>query len=594
MHLTNPFRHKALDRLVPFGIKAVLLAWLVAACIVLFDLADGSLYLGDVDDDLRKLQIEHLISSGNWFDTRLPMIAMPEPYFSPWSRIVDLPYVLIAKALSYWIGLEAASQLAYWAWPLLMLAVFCLLLLQIVSRMLPPGGKLSGIAIAAMLLSMSLSIWEFSPGRVDHHNFQLLISMLIFLGLLMWSPRGAVICAVGIVLSVAIGLELLPIIALILLAICLAWVVDRQGSSVFFRYVSFSVVVVVPAVALPFLGLSGLFSTQCDAFSAPYAAALLGYGLIGAAAVTLCEGMSARTRLLVLAGGGILLLLGLAILFPVCLGGPYHMIDPLSRSLWLDRVWQEHSILIFFREGYFPQLFLIAAMALIVIVATPGVWRDWNAGRTGLTIVYLVVLSTLLLTVLQTRYIRFPVAFASLLLPMLLATLRDTPQLIGRLAVSASFVLGALGLALHLSVPVHLRALDEVDFLSFGACEDADLSALGSLPPGRIMATMALGLNIAAHLPDGVTTAGISFHRSSPGMKRIIQAFLSQDPQTRREALLPFDYVAICRFNLPRSVVSSSLFSVLTLGGDWPGLLPLNTADDGPLVIYKIDHAKLQ
>ena len=62
----------------------------------LFDALDGVNFLGDIDDDLRAVQIRLLVEGGAWFDRTIPMIQMPEAYISPWSRLVDLPYAIFA------------------------------------------------------------------------------------------------------------------------------------------------------------------------------------------------------------------------------------------------------------------------------------------------------------------------------------------------------------------------------------------------------------------------------------------------------------------------------------------------------------------
>jgi hypothetical protein len=60
-----------------------LLALCVALPMVLFDTIDGVNFLGDIDDQLRAVQIRLLVEGGSWFDRTIPMIQMPEAYVSP-------------------------------------------------------------------------------------------------------------------------------------------------------------------------------------------------------------------------------------------------------------------------------------------------------------------------------------------------------------------------------------------------------------------------------------------------------------------------------------------------------------------------------
>jgi hypothetical protein len=178
--------------------RLVVVALVVSFAIVLFDLADGALYFGDADDVLRALQIRELLRSGDWFDRTLPFISMPEPYVSPWSRLVDLPYAVLAKGLAPLVGDEAGLKAAFLIWPPIMLVGYCLLVVAIVQQMLPEGKVLETPALVATMLAMALSIWEFSPGRIDHHNVQLLTILCIFWGLITWTRWGAIVSGVAV------------------------------------------------------------------------------------------------------------------------------------------------------------------------------------------------------------------------------------------------------------------------------------------------------------------------------------------------------------------------------------------------------------
>ena len=573
--------------------RLTLVALLVAFAIVAFDLADGSLYLGDIDDVLRALQVRELLRSGAWFDRTLPMIAMPEAYVSPWSRLVDLPYFVLAKGLSPFFGAETGLKAAFLVWPPIMLVAYCLLVVLIVKEMLPKGKILETPALVATMLAMALSIWEFSPGRIDHHNVQLLSILCIFYGLIRWTRWSAVMSGVAVVVSTAVGLELLPLVALVLAAVSGGWILRRPGSAKFYPAFGVAVALAAPLAGLLLIGVNGIVATECDAFSAPYVSGLVGYGLVTAVTAFLLAQSGPRSRAIVLVAAGVALIALLAVSFPLCLNGPYHMIDPLSRALWLERVWQEHSILLFFEQGYFAHLLALGVLLVVLVLALPEVISAWRSGNTGTSIVFAVAVAALVLTCLQTRYIRFPTALVPLFIPLVLAAVNDGQKLALRLLAGSIGALATVGGVLHLAIPVHLRDLDVVDFMAFGDCKDPDLSDLASLPPGRIIAPTSLGLYMADRLPSGMTIAGISFHRSSPGIKRILEAFLSLDSQTRQAALAPFDYLAVCRFALPTTIADTTLYAALTHGGSWPGLMRLTKDPDAKLQIYRIDHASL-
>lgn len=576
-----------------------LLALGVAVPLMLFDIVDGVNFLGDIDDDLRAVQIRLLAGGGSWFDRTIPMIEMPEAYVSPWSRLVDLPYVAIAWLLTPVLGMETALQAAFWIWPPLMLVLFCGLVVSTLRAMLDGIMPLEPIGVIGSVLLMWLALWEFSPGRVDHHNVQLLLIMLTFCGLGLWTPKGAVLAGVGCAGSVAVGLELLPLIALVLGGVSLCWVLDRPGSRAFATSLGLSILAVTPLLGLALIGPAGLASTQCDALSAPYALALAGYGGITAALAALSlrsemigrTGMIGRGILVAVAGGALVGLL--AWQFPLCLEGPYHMIDPLSRTYWLDRVEQEKSFLLYFQHGKTAELIVLGALVAITALAAPIVVSTIRDGRSGVVIIYVCAVAALALALLQTRYIRFPAALVPLFVPFALHMVSRDTKAGARLLGAVVVVVAGTGLLLKALAPAPSDSIDAVDYLTYAGCKQPDVSILDEVTPGRIMMPAWLGLRLLDQLPQGISVAAVSFHRAAPGMRRILQSFISDDSQTRRLALEGFDYVALCRLPVPASIAADNLFTVVARGGDWPGLTPLSGEED-EFMLFEIDHAQLR
>ena len=180
------------------GFAASLLIF-YAACLalVLGDVADGKLFHGDVDDQLRALQIEHLFAGkAGWFDLTLTFVQMPEAYVSPWSRLVDLPYVVLATLFGLALPATDSLKLAFLVWPPVLLAVFAALVVA-VARRLADGIVLSrlteALALVAMAVTMVTGVLEFAPGRIDHHNVQLVAMLVIALGLARWDRLGGIL-----------------------------------------------------------------------------------------------------------------------------------------------------------------------------------------------------------------------------------------------------------------------------------------------------------------------------------------------------------------------------------------------------------------
>jgi hypothetical protein len=177
----------------PF-LRTFLTVYITGLAIVLFDLADGLLFVGDVDDQIRELQIRYLMSpDGRWFNLTLPFISMPEAYVSPWSRLIDLPYVAIATLLRPFMPIDQALSFSFRIWPPLMLALFCLPVASTVKRLMAdqPTSRLSSLLmLMLMTILMAVAVFEFSPGRIDHHDGQLVAMMLMVSGLVRWDRLG--------------------------------------------------------------------------------------------------------------------------------------------------------------------------------------------------------------------------------------------------------------------------------------------------------------------------------------------------------------------------------------------------------------------
>ncbi|MEZ2127095.1 MULTISPECIES: hypothetical protein [unclassified Sinorhizobium] len=571
----------------------------VGLILVLIDLADGRPFMADVDDQMRELQIRYLMSAyGNWYDLRLPFVSMPDVYTSPWSRLVDLPYVAVAKMLMPFVSPQRAVGLAFHIWPPLMLAIFSLLAASIVQRLMVGFElrKLSyQISLAIMTFAMTMAVLEFAPGRIDHHNAQIITMLMVIDGLARWDRRGGMMIGAGSALSVVIGLECLPFVVVAYGGLVLCYIQGARGVRELLIAASVSMVAVTAFSALAFIGPGGIVSTQCDAFSAPYIALMCGFSLI----LGLCAAIQWATllrRAIVLTFLSVALLVTAGMLFPSCLAGPYSIIDPLSRELWFDRIWQEHSFLYFYGNGQYDVLVLLALLTAATILAFPIALAKVQAREPGLAIIYGVALSSILVTLLLTRYIRFPAAFLSLFLPPTIAWLIDRHRFprARRLAASCAAAGGVGFGVLYFVIPPRNWNFDAVDYMAFSECKGQDFSVFLKVPPGRIAVPQGLSLPVLFAAPPGFSVGAVPFHRSSPGMRRMFEAFRSSDAEVRRSALAPFDYVAVCRFPLKADPKDAPLYAALAAGKSWPGLQRIEPPAKTDFQLFSIDHLKLQ
>lgn len=576
---------------------AFLTVYLTGLIMVLADLADGKLFHEDVDNGMRALQIRTLLSEeGRWFDLTLPMIATPDAYVSPWSRLVDLPYVLLARMFELFMPAGVALEWAFLIWPPLLLGLFSWLCVLIIEQLLGEVGlsRLRHLLLHALAtVLMAIAVLEFAPGRIDHHNLQIIAMAAIMLGLLRWDRAGGWLIGSSSALSVVIGLECLPFVVIVFAGLVVCHVFNGRAAAPVLGGAATAVLATSMVCAAAFLGPNvGL--AQCDAFSAPYLMLMAGGSLILLVSANAGAAFALPVRLLLIAVMTALLLAATGWIYPECLRGPYHMIDPLSRTLWFDRIWQEKSFLLFFRNGQYEMLIYLALQAMIVLSAVPLMWGKARR-KPGLVISWLLAAAALVLTLVVTRYIRFPAALVPLFLPAVIASvLTGSGPVQRRMAGALAGAVLLAGASLSVLVPPAEQHFDNVDFMSFDECGEQDFSVLAEVSPGRIAVPLGLAMPLAEVLPEGFSVVNVPFHRAAPGMKRMFEAFTAQDPEVRRAALAPFDYVAVCRFMLKSEDGYTGLYSALAAGEDWPGLIRIDQPRRSDFQLFRIDHAGLR
>ncbi|MCD2171582.1 hypothetical protein [Rhizobium sp. C4] len=550
------------------------------------------------------MQIRQLLAGKGWYDLTLSGIAMPGPYVSPWSRLIDAPYVAITWVLSHLMPIEQAVKLAFNLWPPVLMLVFAWFSAGCMKKLMPAGQRPALLHVLVAALAMSYASLEFVPGRIDHHNVQLVTLAAASYGVLCWSVAGGVLMAVALALSVTIGLETLPLITVLWAGLGLAWIGKRPGADDIFRAFSASIAIAAPLATLVFAGPAVMFGVHNDIFSAPYLAAFTGFGLISALAATLLPANAAMaTRFAALAIPGLLLLAGIVATMPGVLAGPYAIIDPLSRSLWLEHVDQEHTVLLLIRSGQISATFNLALQVTISLCAGGLALRSLRAGQAGPAVVLAMGVAAFMANLDAFRFIRFPAAILPLFIPQMLGHIASRPPQAQKRLVSifGAIVLGSAcvfqAIASLMPVQRELNAVDAADFLMNDTCSAADRKAMKALPLGRYMVTPAVGLAILEQQVPGVDVADISYHRASPGMRLMFEALYSADPAARKEGLSPFDYVAFCtypeaakaRFTPP----GGSLFEALLKDAANPALIPQPVAGSRHLKLYRIDHDRL-
>jgi hypothetical protein len=161
-------------------------AWCALAAVLLFVLLPESgptplsEWLGDTDDAVRLVSVRELLAGAPWFDTTLPRIGAPEPLVSHWSRLIDAPLALLMLLLRPLFGAQGAEIATRLVWPVLLFFILQLMISREACRRAGPWALMFAVALPVLSI---MPLVQFRPGRIDHHNVQILCAVA---GLMFW------------------------------------------------------------------------------------------------------------------------------------------------------------------------------------------------------------------------------------------------------------------------------------------------------------------------------------------------------------------------------------------------------------------------
>ncbi|MBU6461843.1 hypothetical protein [Bradyrhizobium sp.] len=223
----------------------------------------------DTDDAMRLVEVRDLINGQGWFDLSQYRLD-PPGVLMHWSRVVDLPLAASIVALKPLIGIHDAGSVTLFLWPLPLLAGAVALVVAI-ARRLNNGLVVSQISAAVLAVLAVRHFVHFRPGVIDHHNVQidLLLALILFTLQIERSAIKAAMAGLVASLSLAIGVEMLPVITAISIAVVGLFIwrgvrVGRQIAAFGIALASSSLV-----LALALLPRRELVSSVCDSLGGP-------------------------------------------------------------------------------------------------------------------------------------------------------------------------------------------------------------------------------------------------------------------------------------------------------------------------------------
>lgn len=490
----------------------------------------SQLRLPDTDDAVRLQQIRDWLAGQAFGDLTQYRLGNGVPMH--WSRLADLVPGGLIVGLSPLVGRHAAELAAVIVWPGVLFALALALTARIARVMLVSAP--TAIVIAALAFPASAM---FVPGRIDHHGLQLVL--LLGLVAAMLHPRGmASGVAIGLAstLSLVVGVETAPFLALAAVLAVLGWVASRPGSTAQLRGLGVALAAGLLAARMIFAPMAFAFPA-CDGFTQQvWLASLIGAAGVMALAV-LGRMSSARPVRLGLAAV-VAVAMGGAILWvaPACLS-PYGGVDPAVAARWLAKVAEAQPL---FAAPLFIAIGQVGVMLAGIVAAALALRRTRDPGW---AILLLFQGTALAISVWQIRGASAGALLAAPALAWLVGVARTKGvlALAGAWLVSAGIVYPLVGNNL-IPVPspfsVRSRPLASCD-------TPAQVAALASLPRGRIAGPIDLGGWGTAATSHGFLAA--PYHRNNAGNAAAFAIF--DGPRARALAIARswrVDYVATC------------------------------------------------
>jgi len=320
--------------------------------------------LGDTDDNMRYLQVRDWLAGQGWFDLRQYRLDPPDGANIHWSRLVDLPIAGLMLLFRLFMDAGQADRWACAIAPLIPLLPLMLGLGFIARRLSRPG---SGAWIIAALapLGAPMGLAMFMPLRIDHHGWQLALTVTMLAGIVdpKW-VRGGLVAGLSSALSLAIGMEMMVYLAGAGALIALRWVF-KEGAA---RRMTPYALALGGGTALCFLVFASNANRApvCDALS-PVWVATMGGAAGGMLLLTLLPLTGWRQRLIAgMIVGGIVGGFAFAS-WPQCFTSAYQ-IDPQLERLWLSHIREAKPITAQSLSAAIPMIALPLGGALAALI----------------------------------------------------------------------------------------------------------------------------------------------------------------------------------------------------------------------------------
>ena len=500
----------------------------------------------DPDDIMRLLQVRDVMGGQAWLDLHQYRVdAANGGVLMHWSRLVDIPLLLVIGALTPLLGEAGAEVAALTIVPLITLLISMMLTARIVWKVL--GEEPITMTCIAMVLSVPL-LFQLTPMRIDHHGWQIVGGLIAVNGIMaqrVW--LGGLIAGLAMAAWLSISLEGLPLAA----AICalMAW---RWWSDARKRGWLAWVMAGLAGGSVLFYGLTknvrGLV-TFCDAIG-PAHIAMFVFGAVVLGALAWANPKTRMTLLagFALAGGG-----ALALLFytaPDCAGSSFSRLDPVLTKFWYEQVseglplWHQ-TLSDALQIAVFPLLGILASLRFIRSSegALKTFWIEYSA----------LLLAAFLVAMLVARAGALAAALAAVPMGWQIAEwlrkIREMKRPLQRVLAMIALV-AVLAPAMPVKAVQGLLPAQNSANLQISAkasaCNIAESAKLlANLPKGEIFAPLDISPRLLLETHHSVVATG--HHRGEKSMLFVIETLTSPADKAKKALQQRgSNYIALC------------------------------------------------
>ncbi|MGX8011695.1 GtrA family protein [Mesorhizobium sp. ORM8.1] len=552
-------------------------------------------YGGDNDSMVRLVEVRDLLAGQSWFDLHQYRMGVSGGFLMHWSRLVDAPIALIIMASeALGAGVETAERAARIIWPTLLYGLTIFVIMRASRRFAGANVAMPSVVLSTAALFFLVI---FSPGVIDHHNVQLLLTAAS-LCLLMVSPSwrpAAVLSGICSGLTLAVGMETAPYVAMLGACAAVLFIVDEKerptARGFGLGFAGIASIVFVATIRPADWGVA-----QCDAFSSfQFAvAALSGFGLAAIAGLSVAS--TARARLILMLALAAMVAAVVLVLFPQCLASPYAGIDQRvmddiveAQPFWRVAVTQ-------------PKLMAARYVTPFIAIVLIGLQLRSRRLRREEALTAVLLVTAFIVSLWQVRGSTFSIAFAVLPLSAWIAKIRLQASAAPSWRISSRIVAAWLvslnatwaGVAVAAQSVVQKapqqRANSDADHAV--TCGKAgDFADIAAMPATTVLASSNLGSGIllfTSHRP----LAG-PYHRNVGGNIAMLDAFLGT-PDTAHSIIgrERVGLIAICRGDTEEMTYAKEApggLAAQLLQGNVPDWLELDSSTAGkPIEIYRV------